>query len=717
MITNKNVQIRRYFFAYGLGFLLLWEWLLPLPVFSDTGNIHVFILFIAFSFIVTFLQLRYWISVPLQFIAMLVGLHLLYFNPPLFTSEWLVFLGIDIAENMMMLASGNWYHLSDLFRSLLFFILLAIISYLLFYWIVYAKRILFFLLFTVSYIAVLDTFTEYDATFAMIRTFIIGFLLLGILQKNRLLAFNRVIGRRGVGSGAWVFVLACVVTVAALFAISAPKYEPQWADPVPAFQQAFGGDGLGDGVGGTQRIGYGDNDEQLGGGFIYDESPVLYVEAEEGHYWRGESKDFYTGKGWRTTTPGIEAGGAYLYSQTGYVEHEATVTVAKTQRFTHLFYPGQLLRAFEDDPLYHVAVDVHTGRADSYIRGERSAIDQYDIQYESPQFEVELLRASDGRIDDFPEIERYLQLPDELPERVVHLAEEIVSEYDNRYDKARAVERYFAEEGFTYETMDVAVPDPDQDYVDQFLFETRQGYCDNFSTSMVVLLRAVDIPARWVKGFTEGEVVDWAEQGRRVYEVTNANAHSWVEVFFPGVGWVPFEPTSGFGNPFEFVLDDEERSSDESELTSLEDEQEAEEAFAAIEEKQEDERSETSWYRLFVFASVIALTIVLLTVVVVKRRQLGSVYVLYRMKKRHDEDAFVDAYQKLLWLLSMSGVSKRNEETLREFASRVDRLFATDAMTDLTVVYEKIYYGGKPATQEWSNKRTTWRNLIKKIGS
>jgi transglutaminase-like putative cysteine protease len=79
--------------------------------------------------------------------------------------------------------------------------------------------------------------------------------------------------------------------------------------------------------------------------------------------------------------------------------------------------------------------------------------------------------------------------------------------------------------GFTYNQVDVAVPGPNDDYVDQFLFETLRGYCDNYSTSMVVLLRSVGIPSRWVKGYTEGEYQGPTESGKRGYTITNNNAH------------------------------------------------------------------------------------------------------------------------------------------------------------------------------------------------
>ena len=127
---------------------------------------------------------------------------------------------------------------------------------------------------------------------------------------------------------------------------------------------------------------------------------------------------------------------------------------------------------------------------------------------------------------------------------------ELTENEANWYDKVKAVENYFNRAEFVYSKENIPYPSENQDYVDQFLFETKIGYCDNFSTSMVVLLRAAGIPARWAKGYTEGERTIY--QGDSVYEVTNNNAHSWVEVYFSGIGWVPFEPTKGFSGNGEF---------------------------------------------------------------------------------------------------------------------------------------------------------------------
>ena len=78
-----------------------------------------------------------------------------------------------------------------------------------------------------------------------------------------------------------------------------------------------------------------------------------------------------------------------------------------------------------------------------------------------------------------------------------------------------------------------------EDYVDFLLFESQRGYCNGYASAMVVMARSVGIPARLASGYAEGEYD--AERG--VFRVRENNAHSWPEIYFPGHGWVEFEPT------------------------------------------------------------------------------------------------------------------------------------------------------------------------------
>lgn len=131
--------------------------------------------------------------------------------------------------------------------------------------------------------------------------------------------------------------------------------------------------------------------------------------------------------------------------------------------------------------------------------------------------------------------ERYLQLPP-LDPAVRRLADSLTAGAEHRIDRVRAVERYLSTE-LAY-SLDLPATARDAT-VEGFLFRRRAGHCEYFSTSMVMLLRSVGIPARNVTGFAGGE---WNAFGGYL-AVTGNQAHSWVEVWFGGLGWVSFEPT------------------------------------------------------------------------------------------------------------------------------------------------------------------------------
>ena len=133
---------------------------------------------------------------------------------------------------------------------------------------------------------------------------------------------------------------------------------------------------------------------------------------------------------------------------------------------------------------------------------------------------------------------RYLTLPDDIPPRVHALARDLTATSATPYDRARAIENYVRQ--FPY-TLDLYAPPQNRDVVDYFLFDLQRGYCDYYATAMVVLTRAAGVPARLVTGYAAGKY----NAAQMQYVVTEAEAHSWVEVYFPNYGWVEFEPTGG----------------------------------------------------------------------------------------------------------------------------------------------------------------------------
>ncbi|HEY2646353.1 MAG TPA: DUF3488 and transglutaminase-like domain-containing protein, partial [Candidatus Acidoferrales bacterium] len=139
--------------------------------------------------------------------------------------------------------------------------------------------------------------------------------------------------------------------------------------------------------------------------------------------------------------------------------------------------------------------------------------------------------------NDYPQAirETYLQLPT-LDMRIPELARTITSDNNNPFDKARAIEGYLRSH-FGY-TLDLSGP-PQNDPLAYFLFQKRAGHCEYFAAAMTVMLRTQGIPARYINGFQTGEYNDIA--GDLV--VRESDAHSWVEAYFPGFGWLTFDPT------------------------------------------------------------------------------------------------------------------------------------------------------------------------------
>ena len=132
-------------------------------------------------------------------------------------------------------------------------------------------------------------------------------------------------------------------------------------------------------------------------------------------------------------------------------------------------------------------------------------------------------------------MDEYLELPP-LDVRISKLAEEIAAPAPGNYDKAVALERYLSTH-FAY-TLELPRSLP-QDPLANFLFERKKGHCEYFASSMAVMLRSLRIPSRIVTGFRGGEYNDLTGQ----YVVRSSDAHSWVEAYFPGAGWISFDPT------------------------------------------------------------------------------------------------------------------------------------------------------------------------------
>jgi transglutaminase-like putative cysteine protease len=141
-----------------------------------------------------------------------------------------------------------------------------------------------------------------------------------------------------------------------------------------------------------------------------------------------------------------------------------------------------------------------------------------------------------------PDRTRYLELPPETPDRIAQLAHEWADSQPTPYLKAKAIEEHLKHD-FKYQLGSPSGGKPQP--VDHFLFESKKGHCEFFSTAMAIMLREIGIPARNVTGFVGGTYNRFG----RYYAVRQGDAHSWIEAYLddPIRGWVTFDPTPTSG--------------------------------------------------------------------------------------------------------------------------------------------------------------------------
>ena len=271
---------------------------------------------------------------------------------------------------------------------------------------------------------------------------------------------------------------------------------------------------------------------------------AIIKEAIPRHYWRWLTYDIYNGQGWATSP--VESI-SYSANQTllpitsdRYKLIHQQVEKAFTQD-NRLYWTGSLVSASQPvNANWRLTPQSVSPNIDPLLvtdmLGAITEAQIYQANSLEPILSANQLRDSS---QDYPQEIRasYLSLPESIPQRVLDLAQQLTADITNPYDKARVIEAYLRTHPYS---LDITPPPPDRDVVDYFLFDLKKGYCDYYASSMVVLTRAVGLPARLVIGYASGIY----DPTKAEYAIREADAHSWVEVYFAGVGWVEFEPTA-----------------------------------------------------------------------------------------------------------------------------------------------------------------------------
>ncbi|MFL1674357.1 transglutaminase TgpA family protein [Paenibacillus dendritiformis] len=520
-----------------------------------------------------------------------------------------------------------------------------------------------------------------------------------------------------------IVVIALIITVG----VSVPGLEPILTDPYTAWtnRNGTGGNlvdrivsnvsGTGTGTPTPTTSGYSNHDSQLGDGFQMNYEPVMTVTSEARGYWRGEAKDIYTGQGWvdakrEESLEPMSIGEWFEADDAPSKRIQTKEIIQKVQIQSNQIYPVLFgmysVAAVEELEGGDTERLVWNGR-ESEVRYEGRGTPRYPTSYTIVSHvpiisEQELRAAPPSEAPDSV----YLQLPDRFPERVADLARSLTEGETNNYDKAKKIEQYLRTQ-FSYTNVPDLSKRTSSDFVEGFLFEIKEGYCDYFSTSMAVMLRSVGVPTRWVKGYAPGarEGSDRPmmtgsfnpDEGGR-FRVTNADAHSWVEVYMGEYGWISFEPTPGFSMP----SPDQEKQEPDTQP-----EQEEEKQPEVKEEKKagkpEEETSLPVWVITAARSIVGAALLGLLAWLVRQWGQAGFSLRWLRTFRRRISPSDRVVLETELWLsyCRLHGLRKEPHETVREAALRWSKgLPKLEAPLQVIVpMFEQAKYSGEPLEQ------------------
>lgn len=307
----------------------------------------------------------------------------------------------------------------------------------------------------------------------------------------------------------------------------------------------------------------------------------------------------------------------------------------------------------------------------------------------------------------------YTALPDELPDRVYNLADQITAGSKTKYEKLKAIETYLVQ-NYTYSLDPQKLP-KGADFIDNFLFETKTGYCTSFATAMVILSRCVGIPTRYVEGYVVR--CDEADSEGN-YLIRNSSAHAWAEAYIEGVGWIPFEATAPFYNARYTVWKDLPKAGNESDTLFFnerdfqhQDTQSNQPLIIPKVEKKDNTTEVFAGIVIFILVLFILLAILIIYYFVLK----------YRYKKEYQKADYSRRmymqFLRILRLLKREGFTLGQQETILMLSDRVKDNFRYRKITFLDVanIFMRYRYAQAEVTKDELDKVSLYHdNLVLK---
>jgi len=339
-------------------------------------------------------------------------------------------------------------------------------------------------------------------------------------------------------------------------------------------------------------------------------------------------------------------------------------------------------------------------------------------------------------------LDTHMNLPKGLDDDVYWLTQALTEDIESPVDKALALREHLLSAEYTY-TLDVELPPKGRDFVSHFLLDTKEGYCTYYASAMAVMARLAGLPSRYVEGY----LVHADPSGETL--VRGENAHAWVEIYFEGLGWIPFDATPGRSGGGDHTGDTQQDENDtvptpvpdadhegdrpaqseptptptpEPTPTPTPESQHAPEHWAPTptpdpsvqndenspedDPSSEDEPSsrDRGWLRALLWILLILLVLLVLFALV-RHRWIMRNPLTFDRRQESDEVRLLLWYRTMLTMLMRTGLVPEGGETPAAFARRaVESGVAPEALCLLAGAVERQQYARKPADEETVNQ-------------
>lgn len=476
----------------------------------------------------------------------------------------------------------------------------------------------------------------------------------------------------------------------------------------------------------VRMSGFGE-ESSLGGNLAKDRTVLFMINSEvtfqNNLYLTGMTMDFFDGRDWETKggeqrdSSRLDALETLYAVQTFDAEHKNRYVDTKRLRLEQKYFRSEFFftpaktveleweqrNLLDREGQNHKIWEQAKNYGDAYsvfyyqLNGDRERIQE--LVNGKPSFDETLWRSvcrqyhcewfTAEELEQYREAVRstYGQQLSFSPE-VTAWVEQVTTDCETPIERLYAIER--ALQKMQYTTTPGNLPkkvDTPEEFVEYLLLQKQEGYCTYFATAFVMLARAEGLPARFVKGFSV------PMEGSKEALVTGDMAHAWAEVYFEGVGWIPFESTPGFDqmrytpwkeketvkrNPGEVNYREPERPKEEIQETEL-----------PAEEQKGDSRP-------FLFG--IGFFLILLTLIFAADLLISR----FRYARSSQQEKFCCQARRDLLIAGKLGVKRTEGETLQEFGARLEEALQETWETAPVFwrLYEEVLYGELPVTEE-----------------